>query len=573
VDFATIDKAISGWFYTVDGGPTVAGQLRWPLVALSYLMAASASIVALYIAAARRRMDSPFQRWIVMGTGTLALGGAIWGMHFIGMMAFELCAAVRYSPGLTILSGAPALLAAAIALRELERPSMSGRRLLKGGGAVGLGIGVMHYSGMMAMEMAPALRFEPRLFALSIAGAVVLAMLALWVRERVATLGPSWARWRHVVGGLGMGAAITAMHYVGMASARFVGVAETAMPAPAQGRWILTWIVAMGVFGTLGLVAAGVLMLRLRNTIDELRLRERELRTIFHHALDAIITTDARGMVLSVNQSFEWMFDRQADAILGQDVRTLVPQWSELLDEIRAAGAGDSEISTRSLDVRVTRADSTELSLRLSLVRVAEHGLTVDVGFLMDMSEFKRRQDQAERQARVDALTGLWNRSGLDHELCHALALVPHGSGLLALLFIDLDGFKAINDRHGHRAGDEVLVEVARRIRANVRQSDAVARLGGDEFVVLLPGLHDLDAATRVAGNILSQVADRITLPDGQTVRVGCSIGIATAGRGRVTDEASLVAEADAAMYRAKAEGKGRYRIALPSSVCIPQTT
>ncbi len=558
----------------MDGGvPTVQGQLRWPLAALSYLMAASASTVALYIVAVRRRMDSRPQRWVVTGAGTLALGSAIWGMHFIGMMAFELCAAVRYSPGLTVLSSAPAMLAAAVALHELERPSPSGLHLLKGGAAVGLGIGVMHYSGMMAMEMAPALRFEPRLFALSIVGAVALAMLALWVRERVARLRAPWARWRHVVGGLGMGAAITAMHYVGMASARFVGEAQTAMPAPAEGRWVLTWIVAMGVFGMLGLVAAGVMLLRLRNTVDQLRLRERELRTVFHHALDGIITTDARGMVLSVNPSFEWMFDLKADALLGRDIRTLLPQWPDPGGTARPVDDGPADITTRSLDVQATRADGTELPLRLSLVRVAEHGLAVDIGFLMDMSEFKRRQDQAERLARVDALTGLWNRQGLDHELLHALALLPHAPGLLALLFIDLDGFKSINDRHGHRAGDEVLVEVGRRIRANVRQADVVARLGGDEFVVLLPGLPDLDAATRVAGNIVAQVSARLALANGHAVRVGCSIGIATAGRGRSVDPATLFAEADAAMYRAKTEGKGRYRIALPSSVCLTQTT
>ncbi len=574
MDSAAIGSILDGWFYTASEGPTVAGQLRWPLAALSYLMAASASTVALYIAAVRRRMDSPAQRWMVLGTGTLALGSAIWGMHFIGMMAFELCAAVRYSPGLTVLSSLPAMVAAAVALRVLERQRNSGLHLLKGGIAVGLGIGVMHYSGMMAMEMAPDLRFEPRLFALSILGAVVLAMFALWVRERVATLGASWARWRHVVGGLAMGAAITAMHYVGMASARFVGVAETAVPAPAQDRWVLTWIVAMGVFGMLGSVAAGVLMLRLRNTVDVLRLRERELRTVFQNALDAIITTDTRGTVLSVNPSFEWMFDCTADSIVGRDIRTLLPQWPEA----PAAGSGpageaDRDITPGPVDIRFTQVDGTALPLRLSLVRASEHGLTVDVGFLMDMSEFNRRQDQAERLARLDALTGLMNRRGLDHELQLALDALRQGQGLLALLFIDLDGFKSVNDRHGHQAGDEVLAEVARRIRANIRQADVAARLGGDEFVVLLPGLTDLEAATRVAGHIVAHVPQRLALANGQAVRVGCSIGIATAGWGHRVDAATLIAEADAAMYRAKTEGKGRYRIALPSSVCAPQTT
>ena len=149
-------------------------------------------------------------------------------MHFLGMLAFELCAAVRYDLGITLLSMLPSLAASWVALSLLARRDLSLTQLCVGGVLVGAGIGAMHYSGMAAMQMAPLLRYDPWMFALSIIVAVALAILALWVRFGLEGRLPT--TWALLLSALVMGLAISGMHYTGMAAARFVGTPESQVP-------------------------------------------------------------------------------------------------------------------------------------------------------------------------------------------------------------------------------------------------------------------------------------------------------------------------------------------------------
>ena len=167
----------------------------------------------------------------------------------------------------------------------------------------------------------------------------------------------------------------------------------------------------------------------------------------------------------------------------------------------------------------------------------------------------------AEKQAATDALTGLANRAAFTRELETAAAQVGRHGGGFALAFIDLDGFKAINDTCGHAAGDEVLVTVAARIRAASRASDQLCRLGGDEFIILLDGIAAEDQAMHAAARYAAAIEQPITLSDGAVVQVGASMGLARCpadGRGA----AELVQAADARMYASKAERKRQPRSA-----------
>lgn len=158
--------------------------------------------------------------------------------------------------------------------------------------------------------------------------------------------------------------------------------------------------------------------------------------------------------------------------------------------------------------------------------------------------------------AHHDSLTGLYNRAMLEDRLEHALARAERDGSQIALLFCDLDGFKAINDQHGHHAGDAVLCQVARRLSEGRRQVDTVARLGGDEFVILLTGLSDAGtAANLVAQQCLTAVSKPFELA-GKKLELGISIGIA-AHAGRAITTSYLIAQADIAMYQAKHQGKG----------------
>ncbi|OSM06161.1 GGDEF domain-containing protein [Magnetofaba australis] len=187
------------------------------------------------------------------------------------------------------------------------------------------------------------------------------------------------------------------------------------------------------------------------------------------------------------------------------------------------------------------------------------------IGYANADAERQRMLDEVQHLARTDALTGLWNRLAMDEILTDAFSRVKRSGKGLALLVLDLDGFKGVNDTHGHHTGDAVLVETAQRIQNVVRQTDSVARLGGDEFVVILEGIDSADHAGRVAGLIVERIAAPYTVED-LSVSIGTSIGVAFYGQdGETGDE--LLKAADGALYAMKEKGKGGYVFAKQRSL------
>ena len=184
-------------------------------------------------------------------------------------------------------------------------------------------------------------------------------------------------------------------------------------------------------------------------------------------------------------------------------------------------------------------------------------------GIVNDVTERKRAESQARAQAARDPLTGLLNRRGLEEAYARLVGDERERAGL-GLLLIDLDGFKAVNDSHGHEAGDELLMVVARRIEAIVRRSDKVARIGGDEFVVLLHTLNSVSVARTIAGKLVDALGLPFSVPGGVRVSVGASLGVVYT---HFPPEhiGELLRRADAAMYEAKKGGKSQYRIAFPA--------
>jgi diguanylate cyclase (GGDEF)-like protein len=185
------------------------------------------------------------------------------------------------------------------------------------------------------------------------------------------------------------------------------------------------------------------------------------------------------------------------------------------------------------------------------------------IGSMMDITKRKKGEEELRHGAHHDPLTGLANRTLLLQELERTLARGRRREGSsVGLLFLDLDGFKAVNDTLGHIAGDQLLTEVARVLRECVRPSDVVARLGGDEFTVILTDLHSKEDADAVAARILGRLQEPVQVRAG-SIHTGASIGIAlTAGRSVIATD--LLHEADAAMYKAKAGGKNRYEFYTP---------
>lgn len=179
-----------------------------------------------------------------------------------------------------------------------------------------------------------------------------------------------------------------------------------------------------------------------------------------------------------------------------------------------------------------------------------------------DISELKEVQERLRTQATHDHLTGLPNRALFNDHLDQAVARHKRERRGVAVMFCDLDGFKAINDDRGHAAGDDVLIEIADRLRAVTRDTDTPARVGGDEFVVVCEGVTDTDDLATLAERVIEAVSRPIELPDGDSVRVGISVGVGVVrSRQLDVDTDKLLTLADTAMYAAKAKGGNRYRI------------
>ena len=275
------------------------------------------------------------------------------------------------------------------------------------------------------------------------------------------------------------------------------------------------------------------------SAVEALRRSEERARSVLDTAVDAIVTFDRGGVVTSLNRAAEMMFGRPARETLGSHLSLLLP----------AAGAGNASAQpTRAGEAVGLRHDGSTFPAEVS-VSDAGPGSGLFTAIVRDVTERRRLEDQLAHLSLHDPLTGLANRSLLRERLEHAVARSARHPGWLAVLFLDLDRFKCVNDTLGHAAGDELLVLTAERLRATVRTEDLVARFGGDEFVVLCEELTDPAEAgiivARVRTALQSAYAERY---DG--LGVGASIGVVTDSGQRTAAE--LLRDADAAMYEVK---------------------
>jgi diguanylate cyclase (GGDEF)-like protein len=225
--------------------------------------------------------------------------------------------------------------------------------------------------------------------------------------------------------------------------------------------------------------------------------------------------------------------------------------------EVRALGHEGVE-DFRELQLRMVRRDGTHIwtEHRIVPLRNAEGDVVAATGIARDVTALKEREADLSHRALHDPLTGLPNRVLLLDRLEAALARLRRHQSSLAVLYLDLDRFKTVNDNLGHDVGDRVLQVVGQRVQQTLRPSDSVGRLGGDEFAVVLGDLHDPSEAMQVAKRLLPVVAEPVDL-HGNTLVITVSIGVATAVDGD-TSAAELLRRADFAMYTAKDRGRAR---------------
>jgi len=300
--------------------------------------------------------------------------------------------------------------------------------------------------------------------------------------------------------------------------------------------------------------------------VSEIDLNQQNLQqaaVVFENTSDGITITDAEHRIISVNRAFSEITGYNEEEVIGKNPSILGSGYhddafySSMWHSIEETGKWCGEIRNR----RKNGETYTEL-LSINTFKDARSGLTYHIGVFTDISQIKETEHKLEYLAYHDPLTDLPNRLLCHARMEHELQYARRNKEQVAILFLDLDMFKNVNDSMGHAKGDVLLQQVAKRIRNSLRNEDTIARLGGDEFVIIIGSLKSRQAAALVAGNTLALFSTPIFIEQ-QEIFIGASIGISVYPDDG-EDPDVLLRNADAAMYRAKSEGRNNYQFYTP---------
>ena len=283
--------------------------------------------------------------------------------------------------------------------------------------------------------------------------------------------------------------------------------------------------------------------------------------SVFTHAREGIKIAAPDGAIIDVNDTFSRITGYSRDEVLGRNERMLGSGrqgdtfYDDLWRVLIETGHWSGEIWNR----RKNGEEYAEMRT-ISAVRDAQGNTTQYVALFSDITAIKEHERRLEHIAHYDALTGLPNRVLLADRLHQAMAQAQRRARPLAVAYLDLDGFKAINDRHGHDTGDQLLMTMAARMKQTLREGDTLSRLGGDEFVAVLLDLPDVEASVPMLVRLLAAAAQPAHI-DNLVLEISASIGVTFYPQAEDVDADQLLRQADQAMYKAKLAGKNRYQV------------
>ena len=298
-------------------------------------------------------------------------------------------------------------------------------------------------------------------------------------------------------------------------------------------------------------------------TAARLQESERRFRTLFDRSPTGVAVIDDAGLIVEANVALCDLLGRHQDELIGSAYDSFVhPEERSDVRQRREAMRGHDD-AVGAGQRRFLHSDGSVRHVRVPITRVAEDGRFLTIVSFDDVTAQLESQRLLEHAAMHDSLTGLPNRRLLSDRLEQALARCRRGEHAVALLFLDLDRVKQVNDTFGHDAGDEILAAIAQRLVGAVRTEDTAARIGGDEFVIVCDTVRDADEVTALADRVLRAVSQPVVWGE-HVVTVTASIGISTTFTGETAGDEMLRA-ADMAMYEAKTLGRARFVLAATS--------
>ena len=300
----------------------------------------------------------------------------------------------------------------------------------------------------------------------------------------------------------------------------------------------------------------------LKQVKTELEKSQAQLQSIIHNVMDGIITINESGEIQGFNPAAEQIFGYSHQEAMGRNLSMLMPEPDRSAHHHyieHYVQTGQARIlGVRGREVTAVRKNGERFPMELSASEMVLAGQRYFIGIVRDITERKRTEQKIAHLAHYDYLTDLPNRALFSDALEHSISLAKRNNYKLAVLFLDLDGFKKVNDTLGHDAGDVLLLGVSKRLKQTIRASDTVARVGGDEFVFVLNDIGTHESAASIANKIIAALSEPFKLGE-QVSRVGASIGISIyPDDAEQTD--TLIKQADEAMYLAKQSGRNTYK-------------
>lgn len=517
----------------------VAHEHDLVLVGVAALICVSGVYATFSLGAHARSSLNLRERRLWGAAGVISAACAVWATHFIAMLAFHPGAPVGFNPVLTAGSLLVALVVIGAGLVAVVEAS-SARGRAAAGALVGIGVSAMHYLGMAAYEVPGEVRWDGLAVLWSVAASLVLSAGAALAYGAARPLLRRLAPPLFVL-------AVCALHFIGMTAVTVVYDPGRTLGADVVRPEALSLAVAGAAALVLGLATAG-LWLDQRSKRRQ-RAEEARLRGLADVALEGLLICRDE-TVVAANESVKRLYGSSDAPLVGVRVDALI--------DGKTAGT-ISENAEEDATFRAPEGPIPVKVLRRSLVLNDKAHTVIAV---RDQRERIRTEAQIRSLAFTDPLTGLSNRAQFQAELdAHARSRRGRDRGF-ALMMIDLDRFKTVNDTLGHAVGDLLLQRAARRLEAAVRDGDVVARLGGDEFAILQPSVADPGDARVLAARVVDLLA-RPFLLNGNVVNIGASVGVALAPADGEEPQA-LLRNADLALYKAKAEGRCAFRMFEP---------